>query len=303
MVHSVAHPLVFVAAKRSQYKKHVEDMHDPRAMALLERHDPVVARWRDAHESHTRALERVLESLDKCGARAILLSRPHAEFDPTGAQLVVTVGGDGTLLAASHNVFGQPVLGINSAPKHSVGYFCAVEPRTLSDQLKRALANELPSLKLTRMQVQINGRLVSKRVLNEALYSHCIPAATSRYIVRCALGTEEQHSSGFWIGPAAGSTGAQRSAGGHVLPLGSRQLQLVVREPYIAPGRQLKLTRFRVRQHEVVAVQSKMDGGMVFLDGPFKRFDVFLGDVVEFRASQEPLTVLGLDARRGWRHG
>jgi len=39
------------------------------------------------------------------------------------------------------------------------------------------------------------------------------------------------------------------------------------------------------------------------LDGPFKRFDVFLGDVVEFCASKEPLTVLGLDARRGWRHG
>jgi NAD+ kinase len=299
----VARPLVFVAAKRSQYKKHVEDMHDPRAMALLQRHDPVVARWQDAHESHTRTLARVLDCLDKFGARAVLLSRPHAEFDPAGAQLVVTVGGDGTLLAASHNVVEQPVLGVNSSPKHSVGYFCAVEPRNLVEKLKRALDHELPSIKLTRMQVQINGRLVSKRVLNEALYSHRIPAATSRYILRCTQGTEEQHSSGFWIGPAAGSTGAQRSAGGHVLALGSRQLQMVVREPYIAPGKPLKLTRFRVRQGDVVAVQSKMDGGTVFLDGPFRRFDVFLGDVVEFCASKEPLTVLGLDARRGWRHG
>jgi NAD+ kinase len=299
----VARPLVFVAAKRSQYKKHVEDMHDPRAMALLERHDPVVARWQDAHQSHTRTLARVLDCLDKCGARAVLLSRPHAEFDPAGARLIVTVGGDGTLLAASHNVFEQPVLGVNSSPKHSVGYFCAVEPRNLADQLNRALNDELPSMKLTRMQVQINGRLVSKRVLNEALYSHCIPAATSRYILRCAAGTEEQHSSGFWIGPAAGSTGAQRSAGGQVLPLGSRQLQMVVREPYTAPGKSLKLTRFRVRQDELVSVQSKMDGGTVFLDGPFRRFDIFLGDVVEFCASREPLTVLGLDARRGWRRG
>jgi len=296
-------PLVFVAAKRSQYKKHVEDTHDPRALALIERHDPVVARWQDAHESHTRTLARVLECLEKCGARAILLSKPHAEFDPEGAQLIVTVGGDGTLLAASHNVFGLPVLGVNSSPKHSVGYFCAVEPRNLTEKLKRALANELPHMQLTRMQVQINGRLVSKRVLNEALYSHSIPAATSRYILRCALGSEEQHSSGFWIGPAAGSTGAQRSAGGQVLALGSRQLQMVVREPYIAPGCTLKLTRFRVKQNEVVTVKSKMDGGTVFLDGPFKKFNIFLGDVVEFCASKEPLTVLGLDSRRGWRHG
>jgi len=299
----VPSPLVFVAAKRSQYKKHIEDTHDPRALALLERHDPVVARWQDAHESHTRTLARVLECLEKFGARAILLSKPHAEFDPEGAQLIVTVGGDGTLLAASHNVFGLPVLGVNSSPKHSVGYFCAVKPRNLAEKLKRALANELPLVHLTRMQVQINGRLVSKRVLNEALYSHSVPAATSRYILRCALGTEEQHSSGFWIGPAAGSTGAQRSAGGRVLALGSRQLQVVVREPYIAPGRPLKLTRFRVKQNDTVTVKSKMDGGTVYLDGPFKKFDVYLGDVVEFCASKEPLTVLGLDARRGWRHG
>ena len=296
-------PLVFVAAKRSQYKKHVEDMHDPRALALLDHQDPVVASWHDAHESHTRTLDQVLECLDKCGARAILLSKPYAEFDPDGAELIVTVGGDGTLLAASHNVFGPPVLGVNSAPKHSVGYFCAVEPRNLARQLKRALAGELPSVRLTRMRVQINGRLVSQRVLNEALYSHAIPAATSRYIVRCALGKEEQHSSGFWIGTAAGSTGAQRSAGGRVLPLGSKQLQMVVREPYTAPGRRLKLGRVRVKDGDVVTVQSKMDDGTVFLDGPFKRFNVFLGDIVDFRASKEPLTVLGLDHARGWRHG
>ena len=296
-------PLVFVAAKRSQYKKHVEDMHDPRALALLQRHDPVVARWRDAHDSHTRTLEQVLECLDKCGARAILLSRPHAEFDPEGAQLVVTVGGDGTLLAASHSVFGVPVLGVNSAPKHSVGYFCAVEPRNLVRQLNRALEQEIPSVRLTRMQVEINGRLVSRRVLNETLYSHANPAATSRYIVRCKLGKEEQHSSGFWIGPAAGSTGAQRSAGGRVLPLGSRRLQLVVREPYTIPSRPIKLTRFCISDGDSITAQSKMDDATVFLDGPFRRFNVCLGDLVEFRTSQEPLIVLGLDHARGWRRG
>ena len=143
-------PLVFVAAKRSQYKKYVEDMHDPRALALIARHDPAVARWQDAHESHTRTLSKVLDLLDRCGARVVLLSRPHAEFEPTGAQLVVTVGGDGTLLAASHNVFGPPILGVNSAPKHSVGYFCGANPKNLVGQIKRALSGELSSVRLTR---------------------------------------------------------------------------------------------------------------------------------------------------------
>ena len=247
-------------------------MHDPRALALLERHDPVVARWSDAHASHTRTLSRVLEYLDKWGARVVALSRPHAEFDPAGAQLIVTVGGDGTLLAASHNVYGPPVLGVNSAPKHSVGYFCAANPKNLASTIKRALDGELPTVRLTRMQVEINGRLQSCRVLNEALYSHVIPAATSRYILHCSRGQEEQHSSGFWIGPAAGSTGAQRSAGGRVLPFGSKRLQMVVREPYTAPGCPLKFRRIQVRNGESVRVQSKWMTRRYFWTARTRRF-------------------------------
>ncbi len=297
----MARPIIFVAAKRSQYKKHVEDMHDPRALALLEHHDPAVARWSDAHESHTRTLARVLQHLEKLGARVITLSRPHAEFDASGAHLVITVGGDGTLLAASHNVFGPPIIGVNSSPKHSVGYFCAANPKNLLKTLERAIDGSLPSVCLTRMQVEIDGRLLSRRVLNEALYSHVIPAATSRYILQCRRGKEEQHSSGFWIGPAAGSTGAQRSAGGRVLALASKQLQLIVREPYTPPGCTLRLKRVVVRHGESVQVQSKMDDAALFLDGPYKRMEVFLGDTVVFRASDEPLRVLGLDPRRGAR--
>jgi len=270
-------------------------MHDPRALELLERHDPVVARWSGAHASHTRTLERVVELLEKWGARVVILSRPHAEFEASGAHLIVTVGGDGTLLAASHNVFGPPIIGVNSAPKYSVGYFCAASPQNLNSVLRRALELELAFVRLTRMQVEINGRLLSRRVLNEALYSHVIPAATSRYILHCGRGQEEQRSSGFWIGPAAGSTGAQRSAGGRVLPIGSKQLQMVVREPYTPPGKVLKLTRINVRQGESLSVQSKMDDAALFLDGPYKKNEVFLGDVVTFRASDEPLKVLGLN--------
>lgn len=44
-----------------------------------------------------------------------------------------------------------------------------------------------------------------------------------------------------------------------------------------------------------------MDDAALFLDGPYKRIEVFLGDTVVFRASDEPLTVLGLDPRRGAR--
>jgi hypothetical protein len=81
------------------------------------------------------------------------------------------------------------------------------------------------------MCVTTNGRPVARRILNDALFCHASPAATSRYIVELGGVVEEHKSSGFWIGPAAGSTAAQRSAGGKIMPLTAQELQLVV-SPY-----------------------------------------------------------------------
>ncbi|HEV8547709.1 MAG TPA: NAD(+)/NADH kinase, partial [Polyangiaceae bacterium] len=239
-------PRVVVVAKRTAYRRFVEEERDPRAKALLRRRDPAVANWLDAHREHQRTVESVLRDLEASGAQVMLVERAHAAFDASDATLVVPVGGDGTLLAASHSVVTTPVLGVNSAPRHSVGFFCSAQRATFRAMLERALTGKLASIELTRMAVAVNGRLRTKHVLNEALYSHASPAATSRYLLTHGKRTEEQRSSGFWIGPAAGSTAAQRSAGGRLLPLNSRLLQLVVREPYTPSGKPYALTRLAI---------------------------------------------------------
>src|SRR5262249_38250453 len=133
-------------------------------------------------------------------------------------------------------------------PNHSVGFFCAAKKGEVRDALAAALDGTLRRAELTRMRVELNGRVLQDRVLNEALFCHASPAATSRYILRLLGGAggtveqDEQKSSGLWIGPAAGSTAAQRSAGGRVLPLSSRKLQYVVREAYRPHGEQLRMT-------------------------------------------------------------
>jgi NAD+ kinase len=291
-------PRVVVVAKRTAYRRFIEDERDPRAKELLRRRDPAVKNWLVAHREHAETLDTVLAALERSGAQVMLVERAHAAFDASDAALVVAVGGDGTLLAASHSVSKTPVLGVNSAPQHSVGFFCSAQRRTFRAMLERAFAGKLPSAELTRMSVVVNGRLRSKHVLNEALYCHASPAATSRYLLGHKREREEQRSSGIWIGPAAGSTAAQRSAGGRVLPLGSRVLQLVVREPYTPSGRPYRLTKRLIQDGESVQVESKMDDAAVFFDGPHRQVPVRLGDHVTFSASDEPLVVLGLGKRR-----
>jgi len=292
-------PRVVVVEKRTAYRRFVEEERDPRVIELLRKRDPAVSGWQSSHKEHVRTVEEVLRVLDRLGISVMLIERARAVFDPADAALVIVVGGDGTLLAASHSVGADvPVLGVNSAPAHSVGFFCAARRQTFRAYLERALAGKLESVTLTRMAVLVSGRQHSSRVLNEALFCHSSAAATSRYELRLGKIKEEQRSSGIWVGPAAGSTAAIRAAGGRVLPLSSRSLQLVVREPYVIFGRRYRLLRAMIKDGERALVTSKMDDAALFLDGPYRQVRVQIGDEIEFKASEEPLTLLGLRGRR-----
>jgi len=287
-------PRVIVVAKRSALGRLERGEGDARARALLRGGHEAVKKWRPAHAEHEKTLEAVRLALRELGAEALFLHGPHAEFDPSGSDLVITVGGDGTLLAASHSVYDVPILGINSAPGYSVGFFCAATRHDVVPMIQRALAGKLRALVLARMAVFINDQLRSERILNEALFCHSEPAATSDYILRVGRQREEQKSSGVWIGPPAGSTAAIHSAGGRILPLASKRLQFVVREPYLGGGRSYELLSQVVPQGKKVTIVSKMQSAAVFLDGPYRALSVRLGDRVRFETSKQPLLVLGL---------
>ena len=300
-------PRILLLAKKSALRVHIEgidaDRH-ARVEALLRAQDPAVSRMEGAHAQHEATLDETDRALAEIGCDVTrVVAAALDEFrvvDPSGHDLVVTVGGDGTLLAASHDVGpDSALLGVNSSPNHSVGFFCAAKKGTVRATLDLALRGKLRRVSLARMRVDLNGVCIHRRVLNEALFCHASPAATSRYILRVsepdgAYEEEEQKSSGLWIGPAAGSTAAQRSAGGRVMPLASTKVQYVVREPYAPYGHRMRLTLGRVEDGGTLALRNKMPQAKLFLDGEHNVHDVAIGDVVTMRRSEEFVTVLGL---------
>ncbi len=297
---SAPNPRVALIIKRSAYRVQVEERKNGRIKRLLAARDPAVAQLRAAHEDHEATVREVEAALSVLGVDVAFIGSVGDEFDARGLDLVITVGGDGTLLSASHSVADVPILGINSAPEYSVGFFCGARRGEATSAIGRALRSELRRAVLTRMQVCVNGRVVAARVLNDALFCHASPAATSRYIVRLGDIEEEQKSSGFWIGPAAGSTAAQRSAGGRVIALTSKRLQLVVREPYTPHGERYRLRHALIPPGVPLVVRSKIADGKIFIDGPNRTIDVSVGDVLEFTQANEALTVLGIAPTRRW---
>jgi NAD+ kinase len=290
---------VDVVLKRSSWRKWVEQERDPRIAELIAAGDETVRHMHASHTDHLETIEEVRTALADLGLKARWSDGPYEFRVAESAELVLIVGGDGTLLGASHGVGSDvPVLGVNSSPEYSVGFFCGAKKGQVKESLIAALEGKLGRSDLTRMRVELNGQLLHNRVLNEALFCHTSPAATSRYVLR-VVGTddrivaEEEHkSSGVWVGPAAGSTGAQRSAGGKTLPLTASDLQYVVREPY-RPQR-LGLVLGLIGEGQSIAIKSGMRRSSVFLDGDQLVHGVSIGDVVTMRRSPEPLIVLGL---------
>ena len=230
---------VAVVQKRTTYRKFVVEEHDPlhRAPLATSRSDgdapALVARGARRDGARGRSPRSTTLGVD-----VVFRGGPRGRI-PTRVDLVITIGGDGTLLAASHQIGdGIPLLGINSAPDHSIGFFCGGKKGNVLSTLRRAIDGTLPRSELTRMRVDLNGKTLHARVLNEALFCHASPAATSRYILRVtrANGTfvEEDVSARAACGSVRPPARPPRSAAPAARCCRSARgaIQYVVREPY-----------------------------------------------------------------------
>lgn len=286
---------ILVAYKKSTFQIYAKERRDPKLLRLLRERSVTVAKMRRSHDLHERTIEAVHEAIERLGCRAQFVYRANVR-PIRGVDLVVTIGGDGTILEVARHLAGIPLLGVNSAPGTSLGLFCGADHRTVRDRLARHLAGDLAETPLARLSLEAAGHSVW--VLNEVLYAHRNPAATSRYILRIGDREEEQRSSGLWVATAAGSTGGIFSAGGRMLPIRSRRTQYWVREPFIQGSERPRLLHGVLPAGFEMVLHSKMRQGMVYVDGAHHAFALGFGDRAHLTGGAPPLRVLGLDAAR-----
>lgn len=266
-----------------------------RAARLARRGDATARRLLPAHTEHERTLDVVRRALQSHGfpfdeVRPERLAAEHRLL--ARADLVVTVGGDGTVLAASHYVTSGVLLGVNSAPADSIGHFCTARRSDIGQCLDDVLAGKRPAARLTRLRLALDGRPVREPALNDLLFAHACPAATTRYVLTVGGDTEEHRSSGIWVATAAGSTAGIHSAGGRVLPLGSRRFQYLVRELYREPGRSYGLPRGMIAPGESLQVASKMREARIYVDGARLSYPFPFGTRAVIRIAEEPLRIV-----------
>ncbi|HEY4594299.1 MAG TPA: NAD(+)/NADH kinase [Thermoanaerobaculia bacterium] len=246
----------------------------------------------DAAREQELTLAAVREALDGLGVTPAMASvdalEPQARRLLARARFVITVGGDGTLLAASHWVTRAGLLGVNSAPRSSVGYLTSTRRATVARDLARIAKGELLPQAVSRIEVELDGKRLLP-ALNDVLVAHEQPAATSRYRLRLGRRAEEHRSSGLWVSTPTGSTAGIRSAGGQPMSLGEHRLQFRARELYRVKGRSAALESGFVEEGQTLEVESAMQEGWLFIDGARLATRFPFGARATFRVAEQPL--------------
>jgi NAD+ kinase len=266
-----------------------------RAASFADRGDVTARRLVHAHDEHHRTADHVRQSL---AARGITFDEMVAHrFKPSekrklaAADLVVTVGGDGTVLTSSHYVRGGAMLAVNSAPGDSIGHFCFARRSDFDKKLDDIIDDNLRPRRLARLAVLLDEKQLPELALNDVLVAHRCPAATTRYIIEIGELSEEHRSSGVWVSTAAGSTAGILSAGGRAMALGSRRMQYLIRELYREPGRNYKLTRGVLGESERIVIASKMPEGELYIDGSRTMYRFQFGTRATVKLSESDLRI------------
>lgn len=266
-----------------------------RAADLAKQGDATAKRLIHADAEHNRTVEEVRRCLRR--RKISFAEAPLADLDArlkgqlAIADFVISIGGDGTTLGASHYIRHGALLSVNSAPGDSVGHFCSVNRKGFAERLDAILNDERKPVELARLQITLDDKPLPELALNDVLIAHDCPASTTRYLIRVG-GTEEEHrSSGIWISTPAGSTAGIGSAGGRKMALRSSRIQYLVRELYREPNRGYQLTRGFIEPGETIAIASKMAQGELYIDGARTLYPFPFGTRAVIKTAEENLRI------------
>jgi len=254
--------------------------------------NPVIdlARLRVAAVEHERSLDHVRTALIGHAVRERLVGS-LMPGDADDVDVVVTVGGDGTVLTANTLRAVRPLITVNSDPARSVGHFARCRSDDFPDLFAAWLAGRAHSETVHRLHVSIDGGVHWRPFLNDCLFTSRNPAATTRYVLESAGDHEFQASSGVWVSTAAGSTAGIGSAGMPPVPADLPALLFQVREPFDGRGR-LRLRSGVQCPPRGLRLAAAMPGIDLYLDGPHHQVPLRFGQTAEFAVCPEPLLLV-----------
>ncbi|MCZ6786421.1 MAG: NAD(+)/NADH kinase [Planctomycetota bacterium] len=214
----------------------------------------------------------------------------------SGPELLVVIGGDGTLLAAARLLGGRPVpiLAINHG---GLGFLTAVMLPELYPELEKVLAGEFA----TDRRVMLDARLLrgsdvvaAQRALNDVV----INKGTLARIIELETYVNDQHVStfradGLIIATPTGSTAYSLAAGGPILEPGLEAIVITPLCPHALSQRPLVIPSTQALE---LAVGSRNREGLAVVDGQVRK-RLATGDRLKVTSADSPFLLLRVGLR------
>ncbi|MEL6543252.1 MAG: NAD(+)/NADH kinase [Myxococcota bacterium] len=170
------------------------------------------------------------------------LERVSVDEFETESDVVVVLGGDGTLIHAASLLRTQikPVLGVNLG---RLGFMAAFAVDELDRALPAAFAGELPHVDRLRLDAKVcrNGRvMLERRILNDAALTPAGMARLSQYqIFQGQQLVTSLRGDGVVVATPTGSTAYSMAAGGSILTPGLDAIAITPISPHSLTQRPL----------------------------------------------------------------
>lgn len=211
--------------------------------------------------------------------------------DLKGVDLVISIGGDGTALSASHFLFDKPLLAVNSDPTTSEGALTSVDLKGLRKKVLSIAAGSHTIERLERIEVSINGKIKQPIALNEVFIANEKAYLMSRYELTIRRGgrveKEQQYSSGAIFSTGTGSTAWFKSAGGKSFSPQERFIKMIVREPYIRKLNSFHILKRTIEEGEEIIVKPLTH--MILSIDSIREIKLKEGDAILVKPSRYPL--------------
>lgn len=201
---------------------------------------------------------------------------------------VVSIGGDGTALSASHFIDDKPLLAVNSSPAESIGALTTLTIDNLGEKLNKINSGDYKTENLERIEIWINGKKAEHLALNDVFIASEKAYHISRYKIKFKGGEEIQRSSGLIFSTGAGSTAWFKSSGGMPFSPQSKFIKMVTREPYC--GKETCLLRFKdvqINESEEIEIVPLVKS-ILAIDS-IREYNLNPDDVIRINISKFPL--------------
>jgi NAD+ kinase len=202
------------------------------------------------------------------------------EFDSENLEMLVTIGGDGTILRALHNCKIK-VFGINAGV---VGFLTEVHLTNAIESLKRILNNDYEIDQRVRLKTMLNSDPLEPAT-NEAVIHTAEIAKMRLYLIEVdGAQVQKVRADGIIIGTPTGSTSYAMSAGGPIVDPKVDAFLIVPIAPFKLSARPLvvpssssiSITQMEPRRESVLVIDGQVE------------YPVTPDDVVKFSQEEIP---------------